>query len=66
MRALARLVSAVLAFALLAGNASGQPAPYNLDVIINLTGSNAFVGATYAQSLRVLERYINAHGGVNG
>jgi branched-chain amino acid transport system substrate-binding protein len=66
MKALARLVAAVLAFTLLAGTASGQPALYNLDVIINLTGSNAFVGATYAQSLRVLERYVNAHGGING
>jgi branched-chain amino acid transport system substrate-binding protein len=43
-----------------------SPQPYTLDVIINLTGSNAFAGNTYADALHVFERYINAHGGING
>ena len=44
--------------------ASGTP--YTIDAILELSGSNAFVGELYSASLRIYETYINAHGGING
>lgn len=37
-----------------------------IDVIINSTGSNAFVGAQYGTALHVLEQLINKTGGIQG
>ena len=51
---------------LLFGPASAQPQPFTIDVIINSTGSNAFVGETYGEALRVLEKMVNKQGGING
>lgn len=46
--------------------AQAQPAPLNIDVILPLTGSSAFVGAALAQTVTAFEKYANAHGGVRG
>ena len=46
--------------------ASAQPAPLHIDVIVSQTGSFAFVGAKTVESLNVLQRAVNANGGVNG
>ena len=62
-RCLAALICAVL---LAIAPASAQPQPFTIDVIINTTGSNAFVGETYGGALRVLEQYVNKTGGING
>ena len=59
---LALLCAVLLLFA----PASAQPQPFTIDVIINTTGSNAFVGETYGGALRVLEQYVNKTGGING
>jgi len=40
--------------------------PYTIDVILELSGSNAFTGQLYSTSLHIYEGYINAHGGING
>lgn len=40
--------------------------PYTFDVILELSGSNAFTGELYATSLRLYEKYVNAHGGLYG
>lgn len=40
--------------------------PYTFDVILELSGSNAFTGELYATSLRLYETYVNAHGGLFG
>lgn len=62
-------VAACAALLLLVAPGAGafaQPAPYTIDVVMNLTGSNAFIGSVYSGALRVLEGYVNAHGGING
>jgi len=48
----------------LAQTASGEP--YTFDVILELSGPNAFTGQLYQTSLRIYEGYVNAHGGING
>jgi branched-chain amino acid transport system substrate-binding protein len=66
------LVTTVLALLLLTGaNAPGiaqtaSGAPYTIDVILELSGSNAFTGELYATSLRIYENYINEHSGIYG
>ncbi len=64
----ASLVFLVMMFALLplGDRAVAQAERYTIDVVINLTGPNAFIGSVYSKSLRVLEKYVNAHGGING
>jgi branched-chain amino acid transport system substrate-binding protein len=57
--------------ALLALFASSLPAqaasaPIEINVILSLTGPSSFIGTSEQQSLGVLEKIINAHGGVNG
>jgi branched-chain amino acid transport system substrate-binding protein len=65
-----RSAAVCLAAALLAGvsgtRALAQPAPYTIDAVMELTGSNAFIGSVYSTSLRALEAYVNSHGGING
>lgn len=56
----------VCAVLLLVAPAAAQPQPFTIDVIINSTGSNAFVGETYGEALRVLEKMVNKQGGING
>jgi branched-chain amino acid transport system substrate-binding protein len=59
------LVPAALAVALLGvGPATG--APVNIDVILPMTGNQAFSGAVHAQTIGVYEKYVNASGGING
>jgi branched-chain amino acid transport system substrate-binding protein len=57
------LMCAVL---LLVAPASAQVQPFTIDVIINTTGPNAFVGETYGGALHVLEQMVNKTGGING
>jgi branched-chain amino acid transport system substrate-binding protein len=40
--------------------------PYEINVILSLTGQVAFVGTTQQQSLKALEGYVNKNGGING
>ena len=61
-----KAAAAVLALLFAAVPAAGQPEPYTIDVVINLSGSNAFAGSVYATALRVFEKYANATGGING
>lgn len=61
-RSLALIGAVLLSFA----PAAAQPQPVTIDVIINNTGSNAFVGASYTTALRVLEQLVNKTGGIRG
>ncbi len=64
---LLRLISTLLGLAcVLGGPAGAQPAPLRIDVITSQTGSFAFVGSRTIESLNVLQKVVNAHGGVNG
>ena len=40
--------------------------PYNINVILPLTGSGAFLGTGEKQSLELAEKAVNATGGING
>jgi branched-chain amino acid transport system substrate-binding protein len=63
------LLAGALVAALLA---SSTPAParaatpVQINVILSLTGSSAFIGMAEQQSLGVLEKIVNAHGGIGG
>ncbi len=48
------------------GAQTATGAPYTIDAILELSGSNAFTGEIYATSLKIYETYVNAHGGING
>ena len=45
---------------------SSQPAPFIIDVILPLTGTQAYTGASMADTLHVFEAWTNEHGGLRG
>jgi branched-chain amino acid transport system substrate-binding protein len=45
---------------------SAQPAPYEINVILPLTGGAAFVGQANLETLHIEEKTINAGGGIHG
>jgi branched-chain amino acid transport system substrate-binding protein len=63
------LVAGAIIAALL-GNSAAVPAraaaPVQIDVILSLTGSSAFIGTAEQQSLGVLAKIVNSHGGIGG
>jgi branched-chain amino acid transport system substrate-binding protein len=46
--------------------AAAQPAPYEINVILALTGAAAFIGKAEQQSLQLLEGIVNKSGGIGG
>ena len=61
-----RFAVVVLAALLALTAPAGAADPYEINVILPLTGNIAFVGQTELQSLKALEAYINRTGGING
>ncbi len=61
-RGLAALAAVFFLFG--AGPATGLPV--NIDVILPLTGTQAFSGHIHEETIHVYERYVNANGGING
>ncbi len=62
-----RFTAAVLAAAFLALAAPATAVdPYEINVILPLTGNIAFVGQTELQALKALEAYVNRTGGIGG
>jgi branched-chain amino acid transport system substrate-binding protein len=60
-------VLATLAVVLAAGSAGAQSRePYDIDVTLPLSGYGAFLGNAQAQTLSVVERYVNDTGGIRG
>ena len=60
-------VALALGFIVALSSAPAVPAtPYNIDVIISLTGSYAFVGNQQADNFKVFEDYANRTGGIRG
>ena len=43
-----------------------QTEPVTINVIVNQTGSNAFVGQDYIETIKVFEAYLNKRGGIRG
>lgn len=65
LRALA--VSLVLAVPLVAMQpAFAADGPYDLNVVLSLTGPGAFLGQTQEKSLKIYESVVNQQGGING
>jgi branched-chain amino acid transport system substrate-binding protein len=56
--------------ALLAGIApavaAADPPPYEINVIVSLTGQGAFLGGSQQKALAALQTSVNAHGGIKG
>ncbi len=63
-----RAVLALLAAAVLFATplASYAVDPYELNVVLSLTGSGSFLGKSEAATLALLEAYENKLGGING
>ena len=65
-----RFLCALAAATLLAGSLAPAPAaaadPYQIDVILSLSGPFAFLGTAEAKSLQTLEPLVNAQGGIDG
>jgi branched-chain amino acid transport system substrate-binding protein len=66
MRRVLLLAAILLGIAAVPNPLAAQPAPYEIPVILSLTGTAAFLGQTEADALRVLERQVNASGGIGG
>lgn len=64
----ARFLTAAVLGAMFTGLAAPAPAAdtFDIPVVVSLTGSAAFLGRSENQSLGLLEKYVNAHGGVRG
>jgi branched-chain amino acid transport system substrate-binding protein len=46
--------------------AKSQPAPYDINVIMPLTGPGTFIGQTSQKTLRIAEDVVNKQGGIKG
>jgi branched-chain amino acid transport system substrate-binding protein len=46
--------------------AGAQPAPVEIHAFLSITGFNAFIGSAYAQTLKIVEKHVNATGGIRG
>ena len=64
--AAATALCASLLTTLAAGAALGAGKPYDVDVIVELTGGGAFIGNSERQAIELAEKTINAGGGVAG
>ena len=63
---LTRLLLAIVLAAFTLQSAGAAPHPYTIPFIVDLTGTNAFSGADYADTARAFEHYFNEHGGIRG
>jgi branched-chain amino acid transport system substrate-binding protein len=65
-----RIVSAALMIAFTASAAPlpapAQTEPYEINAILPLTGSGAFLGQAFIQTLKLVEKQTNATGGIHG
>jgi branched-chain amino acid transport system substrate-binding protein len=63
---LSRALTAFAAAIALIGAGPATGVPVNIDVILPLTGGQAFSGHIHEETIHVYERYANANGGING
>jgi branched-chain amino acid transport system substrate-binding protein len=62
-----KIAAAFLALALAAIAPPARSAdPFEINVLVGITGYTAFVGTTQQQAIKALEVYVNRHGGING
>lgn len=63
------LVAAFAASAILSAATvvrSAAPEPYEINAVIPLTGGGAFLGKSYVETFRAVEKLVNATGGIQG
>ncbi len=60
------VLACVLVFVLAASGAPPSGTPYEINTILPLTGGAAFLGQPESQALQILERLVNAKGGIQG
>lgn len=58
--------SLALLASLTLGGAARAAEPYQIDVVLSLTGQGAFIGKGEQRSLGLVEQAVNASGGING
>ncbi len=66
LRSFVAVLSVVAAGALPLGLRADTPAPLKIPVILSLTGNGAFVGRDDQMALQMLQKSVNAKGGING
>jgi len=66
MRTLFALVFACSLALVPCGGRAAETTPFELNAIAPLTGTGTFVGKEIAESLGVLEQFVNKQGGING
>ena len=59
-------IGAAVAMCLFPALATSAAEPYNIDVVLPITGTFAFVGTTHQKELTVLEGIVNKQGGIQG
>jgi branched-chain amino acid transport system substrate-binding protein len=57
---------ALLAIVLPTGAIAQDKTPYELNAILSVTGAGAFIGAPVAEALKIVEKDVNATGGIHG
>ena len=65
-KALLCLVLATAMTAVPASRVRAADAPFDIDVLLSLTGSGTFIGKIHQQTLAVIESVINKQGGIKG
>ncbi len=60
------MFGAALAMSLNAGTLLAQDAPYDVHVIVELSGGGAFIGNSERQAMELAEKTVNAGGGIAG
>lgn len=58
--------AALLGLAMLAGPPAGAQVPFEINVILPLTGNAAFLGSKESEALGIMEKLVNRTGGVRG
>ena len=66
LRILTVALAAVLCASAVPASAAGDKTPYEINVVLSMTGSAALLGKEQAQALAALEKTENAKGGING
>src|SRR4051794_14894189 len=65
-RAFAAVLGLLMLVARVPPSVAAEPAPYEIPVIISLTGGGAFLGQEEQDSLRIAEKTFNKDGGIHG
>lgn len=60
------VLATFIALIFLTGSVGAQPVPIEIPTMLAITGNAAFLGQGLATTLKVVEQFTNAHGGIKG